>query len=268
MGTVNELVHGDLCRRAYADLEEELRRPTPSATRDYVYRCALWHALHTPDLVGKVGQRAAFLSPSGRPLSVARARKRHEDDVVLVAGTRSPLSDAAEAAELTVVTAPAQGPVRELVQLLAPSGTTVALLEETYALPLPLRDTETSRFDPLRHATTRLLQTFGAKVSGVEMGHFAYPGSGIGDAIAIAQREPFTLAKCSELGQIGTGLLSRSRALVVNADHPTVISLVRLSAREPELAAYLLAKLFFLGSRLDVEVDGALAAATVALRAR
>ena len=269
LDTVNDLVHDDLCQRVYAELEEELRRPTPAATRDYLYRCALWHARNTHDLSGKVGARAVFVSPSGRTVTVARARKSHAQDVVLVAGTRSPLSDAAEAAGLTVVAAPANGPARELAQLLAPRDIGVVVLEQAYALPLPPRDdAETSRFAPLRRATLRLLEAWGGKVSRVEMGHFAYAGSGIGDAIAITQQEPFALTKTDELEHIGQGFLSRARALVVNADHPTVMSLVRLSATEPELAAYLLVKLFFLGTRLDVEVDGALAAATAELRAR
>jgi hypothetical protein len=273
--TVNELVHDELCQRVFADLEDELRRPTPSPTRDYLYRCALWHASHTSDLAGNVGERSVFVSPAGRTVEVARARRDHAEDIVFLASTRSPLSDAAEAAGLTVIAGPTQGPIRQLAELLAPKDVKVAVLEETYALPLPARDdAEASRWAPLRLATHRLLDAWGGKVSAVELGHFAYAGSGIGDEIAITQRESFTgagggvLSKVAELDHIGQGFLSRSRVLVVNADHPTVKSLIRLSATEPELAAYLLVKLFFLGTRLDVEVDGVLAQATAELRAR
>ena len=268
MGTVRELVHDELCRRVFADLEEELRRPTPSSMRDHLYRCALWHAMNTADLTGKVGDEAAFVSPSGQMVTVVRARRSHAQNVVLLASTRSPLSDAAEAEGLTVIAGPAQGPVRELAQLLAPHGTKTVLLEEAYALPLPARDdAEVSRWAALRTATQRLIEAWGGKVSGVELGHFAYEGSGLGEAIAITMRGFGKLTACSELDHVGQGFLSRPRVLVINGDHPTVKSLVRLSATEPEFAAYLLVKLFFLGSRLDVEVDGLLARATVELRA-
>ena len=50
------------------------------------------------------------------------------------------------------------------------------------------------------------------------------------------------------------------RALVVNADQPIVKTCLGLSAAEPELAAYALAKLFLLGNRLTTETDGELAA--------
>jgi hypothetical protein len=276
--TVRDLVHDDLCRRVYALLDEELRRPTPSATRDYLYRCALWHALHTPDLTGKVGGRPVFATPSGPMVSVVRARQPHAGDVVLLASVRSPLSDAAQAAGLTVIVGPAEGPVRELADLLAPRDVEVALLEQAYALPLRARDdAEASRWAPLRAATRRLLDAWGGKVSGVELGHFAYPGSGIGEEIAITQAESShsplrgefgQLTPAGELDHIGQGFLSRGRVLVVNADHPTVKSLLRLAGSEPEFAAYLLVKLFFLGTRLDVDVDGVLARATAELRAR
>jgi hypothetical protein len=47
--------------------------------------------------------------------------------------------------------------------------------------------------------------------------------------------------------------------LVVNADHPTVAHLLGLGAAEPELAAYLLLKLFFLRTELDPKRDNQLA---------
>ena len=52
----------------------------------------------------------------------------------------------------------------------------------------------------------------------------------------------------AESGELGKGLFSRRRVLVVDADHPTVRNLLGLAVREPELAAYQLVKLFLLAA--------------------
>jgi hypothetical protein len=252
----------------YRQLEQELRRPTPSTTRDYLYKVALWHASNTPALTDKVGTRGAFVTPSGKPITVARARAPHERNQVLLASVRSPLSDAAEAAGLTVIVGPKQGPIPTLAGLLAPFGVTVSELAGTYALPTPASDdAELQRWAPLSAATQRLVEAWGGKISRVQLGHFGYPGSGIGERVAISQREFGALTPLAEIGELSDGFLTRARVLVVNADNVTVRSLIRLSGSQPEFAAYLLVKLFFLGSRLDVELDGELARLTAELRA-
>ena len=107
---------------------------------------------------------------------------------------------------------------------------------------------------------------FGAKVARVELGHFDYDGSSLKGVPAVTQAELGELTPLSEINALGTGLLSWSRVLVVNADHATVKSLLKLADAEPQFAAYLLTKLFFLQSELPSRTDGELALAAMRLR--
>ena len=121
------------------------------------------------------------------------------------------------------------------------------------------REIEAERWRPLTLATEELLRAQGGKLSGVAIGHFAYPESAIGEWVAITQRRFGDLDEVADVRELGSGFLSRKRVLVINADHPTVHTLVALAQREPEMAAYVLSKLFYLGHRLDPTVDGELA---------
>lgn len=118
---------------------------------------------------------------------------------------------------------------------------------------------ERARWQPLREATLAQLRKLGLEVSDLALGHLAYPESAVADHVAITQAEFGELTEIEEVGKLASGWFGRKRVLVVNADHPTVAHLLGLGASEPELAAYLLLKLFFLRTELDPARDNQLA---------
>lgn len=140
---------------------------------------------------------------------------------------------------------------------------------ERWCAPLaPSDDHEAARYAPLCAATRELFEDRGARLSDVHVMHLAYPGSAIEQRVAISQKKPGALDEVEATRDLGSGLFSRRRALIVNADHPTVAELVPMAHAEPELAAYLLAKLFYLGGGLSTDLDGELAQLAMARRAR
>jgi hypothetical protein len=118
---------------------------------------------------------------------------------------------------------------------------------------------ERARWQPLREATLAALRELGRELSGLELGHLAYAESPVAEHVAITQTKFGELTELEAVGQLGSGWFARKRVLVVNADHPTVAHLLELGAVEPELAAYLLLKLFFLRTELDPVRDNSLA---------
>jgi hypothetical protein len=122
---------------------------------------------------------------------------------------------------------------------------------------------------PLGNALSHLLEDHGARLDRLDIGHLATPGSAVRDWVAITQPEPGAPTRIDEARVLGTSWLSRRRTLVVNVDHPVVQRLMTLAEHEPELAAYLLLKLFYLrGSDRSVATDGELAHATYLRRQR
>ena len=111
-----------------------------------------------------------------------------------------------------------------------------------------------------------LLEGQGVKLSAIELGHLAYPDSPVAEHVAITQGKFGELTPVAEIGQLSKGWLASKRVVVVNADHPTVVHLLQIATREPEFAAYLLLKLFYLRSELPAELDGALATAAAEAR--
>src|SRR5690606_13125699 len=94
----------------------------------------------------------------------------------------------------------------------------------------------------------------------------AHPGSPVAEHVAITQARFGELTKVEDIGELSSGWFRGSRIVVFNADHPTVHHLLEVASSEPELAAYLLLKLFFLRSKLDPKLDSQLA--TLAAEAR
>ncbi len=268
MDAVQHAIETRLCLRAFEVLAQELAAPTPSELRDYYYRCVGWHvSRHT--LPKAAVQQPIVHTTSGQIMDVDALRDDHRGDVVYLARVRSPLSDAAEAAGLTVVRCPSEGPCFELVRRLAGEAEATCIeLAQAYALPLEITQPEHhERSRALGAAALDLIRAFGGKVSDVVAAHFDYPGSSIGQRVAVTQRKLGELTPISELQTLGRGLLSRGRVLVVNADHPTLRALVRLASSQPWLAAYMLVKTFFLGDELDEALDGRLALLAAELQA-
>jgi hypothetical protein len=86
--------------------------------------------------------------------------------------------------------------------------------------------------------------------------------------VAITQRHPGELTPLEDVRTLATSIFSRRRELVLNAGHPALARLVVLAPREPELAAYLAAKLFYLGHELDAVTDAELALRAMEARCR
>lgn len=266
MKAVQSMVDGPLASKVFAMLDTSIRQPEPEP---YLYRAARWHVQRPDFEPSSVAQRVVARSPAGAFITLEQARSRQRNDEILVTAHRSPLSDALENAGSTVVQGTTAGPLHELLAALARKDVRIAKLEERYALPLPPRDdVESARWQRLRTSTESLLLETGSKVASVELGHFAYTGSGIAGRVAITQSCVGEVTPMSEIHDLSSGWFTRDRTLVVNADHPTVSRLITLAQTEPELAAMMLIKLFFLGHRLDPQIDGTLAHAAMEKRWR
>jgi hypothetical protein len=82
--------------------------------------------------------------------------------------------------------------------------------------------------------------------------------------VAVAQEHPFVLDELTEACELGRGRTTKS--LVINCGHAAVPGLAQLARCEPELAAYLLLKLFNLHRRAAVAEDADLACIAWQLR--
>jgi len=126
-----------------------------------------------------------------------------------------------------------------------------------FCQPVPASSgAESKAWEPLRRGISRLFDGHGAKLAEVAFAHFGYPGSSITKQVAITQRELGEATPVEDAKELGRSFFSRSRVLVVNADHKTVQRLGELSTTEPEFASYVLAKLFFLRGELSTVLDG------------
>lgn len=110
---------------------------------------------------------------------------------------------------------------------------------------------------------TALLAVQGIKVAGVRIARWG--DEALADRVAIAAKAPDQPVALDDTLRLEAGFFERKRWLVINADHPTVAAIV---GGEPEMAAWLLVRLFFLGNGLTVEVDSALAAEATTRRQR
>lgn len=258
MRSVEETIDGPLLHQVFARLEASLLDDAPDRL-GYLYRAASWHAKRDIDALSSVSTRTVFRSPAGTRLTVERLRARHRDAQVLVAREQTPMTDAAEALGATVARTTKDPRMMATLRALVPEGTEVVSIEERFAMPLLAGDDrEREKWSPLARAVGELVDGWGGKLAGVEVGHFDYPGSSIRDRVAITQKVPGELTSLSESQALGTGFFSRRRTLVLNADHPAITPVVALARPEPLFAAYLVVKLFFLGDRLDAEADGRL----------
>ncbi len=271
MRAVQDTVEGPLAIRCFEVLEAELRGTLPSTLRDYHQRCVRWHLARglSKSTLAAVRGRTVAKTVDGRLLSLGRLLGGVGGRVYLTR-QRGPLSDAVQEAGMMVAHGALEtGDGLLLAQIGRTAEFQVDSLVSHWALPLPLRDeAEFAAFDPLANATQRLFKEAGHKVDEVLFGHFDYPGSNLGHEVAIAQRKPFTLTPRDELKTLSSGFLSRARRVVVNADHPTTRAVIAMSKRDLPLAAYMLAKLFFVGAGLTPALDGVLVRAAASMEVR
>jgi hypothetical protein len=278
MARIHERIAGELCQRTLAALAEAIaaldpERPPDAEQRkwlDYVWGATLYHEAEH-GLPAKLGDQALFRSPSGAPLTRERLRRPKRRQVVVAAGP-CPVSAVLERDGMTVVWLPGgSSRGRRLLERLAPELVDI----DRWCTALPPRDSEEAvRWQVLASAVAELLDAWGAKLAGVRLGHLAHTGdlevqgSPVSERVAITQAEFGEATPVAEIGQLGTGLLASRRVVVLNADHPTIRSIAGLAQSEPELAAYMAVKAFFLGTRLDAALDERLATLTHERRAR
>jgi len=273
MEAIADTVHGPLAERAFENLQTELQSTLPTPWRNHHHACVRWHVEQglRPRTQDTVAARTVALTPAGQVLSLGRLLEGVEGDVLFATRTRSPLSDAVEASGKTVAHAGLAAEDGALLRSIGGRGGEFSLdaLEAHWALPLPLRDaSEHAVLDPLAEATRSVFREAGHKVSEVRFGHFDYPGSSLAAQVAVSQADPFSLSRLQDVKTLGRGFFARSRPVIVNADHPATQALGPLAQRDLPLAAYMLAKLFFVGSGLTPSVDGVLATAANELESR
>ena len=220
------------------------------------------------DLPDAVGARALCATPDGSPLTLAAIRGARERGCLLhVSDAAWPVGGALAAARDRWPVAVVAEASPSFALLAAFPGPELRRADEVFCLPEPAAEPDVAAWAPLTGPVRALLQAHGARVAGVAVARFDYAGSSIADRVAVAQAEPGALTAVAEARELGRALWSRRRWVTLNAEHATARHLRDVSRQgEPELAAYLLAKLFFLDEALDGELDGALAA--VALEQR
>lgn len=259
---------GDRLPQALLDaLEARRERPSDPDT-PLLFRALARVAREQPKSVWRHGERALFRSVGGTPITLAALAKAQKKKRLFVEEAPSLVTEAIEADGGVVVQMDADRKKRRSDEGPASSAKALALAALAGQEPRPANhvfcrprlEAQAASWDALQRALSRLLEGWGARLSDVALAHFDEPGSSIADLVAITQEEPGALSPVEEVRRLGTSFLSRSRALVVNADQPIVKTCLGLSAAEPELAAYALSKLFLLGNRLTTETDGELAA--------
>ncbi|HWB78131.1 MAG TPA: ATP-binding protein [Nannocystaceae bacterium] len=258
-GRVRGLVHSRLAELAVAMLAVALERPGPEPLLAYLCDAVRWHLQHGRVGLQRVWKMEVFRSPSGAGISMRTCAGRVRGRELLLARDRSRLTDALERDGRIVVRVRGEDDARLLRALVRPD-VHVADVDARWCLAGP----SDGRYDDDRGralaASLRwLLVRCGAELSAVMLGRTGPPGSPAADLVAITQRDTGTPTPLVAARTVGTWWLARRRVLVVNETHPVVVSLVPLAATRPAFAAYLLAKSFWLGGRLDPRLDGELA---------
>ncbi len=209
-----------------------------------------------------------FASPSGSRYPLQAVMRAGAHDHLYYDIGRSPVTDALESGgKVVVLCRTSKDPARAALEVLR--GGQVKRASRRFCTALPARsDREAERWDRLRSAVQRLLDDFGARLKRVEVGRLRYPGTVVAHRVAITQGELGELTPIEEAGLLPTSLFRFRRVLVLNADHPMVGSLLDLSEREPETAAYLVTKVFLLREELPLETDARLATLAMERRCR
>jgi molecular chaperone HtpG len=210
--------------------------------------------------------RAIVPMLGGPPASIAELRGRGRARELYRSPVMSPVVERLLAAGHRVIACDEGDSVEELVAAaLGVRPTAVASL----CTALPLNSVEAEAWEPLRAALAGLVKAHGKwKIREVAVGRLAYPGSPVAERAAITQAKLGELTAVAEIGTLASGWLASGRALVLSADHPTLGHLRAVARREPELAAYLALKSFFLHGELTAELDAELASAAAEARWR
>jgi hypothetical protein len=266
-------VAGPLIERLFERLDEVITTNEKRTHEEsYLQRLVAWHIKANTPLPPIVRERHIVRAVNGRPMTLdecfeaTSSSKRPHGRALLRAAKVSSLTDALEANGIVVVSS---GRASSALLKALSRGEPSILARRAYCIPArPVEIRDGIAWEALRSTTLSLLQKAGTKVSDLTLGHFDFQGSGIKGWPAMTQRRVGEVTPRDEARSLGRSLLARKRVLVVNADHPTVTQLMALAPKEPELAAYTLAKLFFLGHQLDTKLDSELATIAAERRCR
>jgi hypothetical protein len=260
---VERLVRGPLPARLFELLEADVKARQHDETTDRLYElAATWLVTYARSGLRLAAwthrDRVVLRSASDEEVTLGDCEKAKLDGSIFCARIRSLLTDELERdGKLIALCPPRSMPERMLRALL--DAEPVQVNRAFCTAPIPRQDPDPAR-EALRRALSRLLDAHGARVKGVAIAGLAYPDSAVAQRVAITQREIGEVTPLDEVGDLPSSFFSGRRFVVLNADHPTVKRLVALAEHEPELAAYVAAKLFHLRSELRAEVDGELAA--------
>jgi hypothetical protein len=265
--TVARLARHDLPAALAASLEVDLRAGGPAAGRDTACRL-LAAAIREPalGLPDELGPAAIFRTVSGRPLTVGEVRRAAARDGLLLDAAGGRVGLALEGTGRVV----ACGDEPATVDLLeAIAGRTLPAATAAYCVAerLPAGSVP-AELSALAAAAGTLLEALRVRVGAVAFAALTHPGSAVAHRVAITQAQAGEVTPVTEARRLARRFLAARRDVVLNLDHPTVAALGRRAAAEPELAAYLLLKCFFLPGELDLETDATLAAAAWELRCR
>ena len=265
MDIVRGVVDGELKQTLFDRVEAIAAEPAGLADVSYFYHHATRLLIGSSD---DGDERSCFRTVSGDDVTVKEARRAARKGILYTSPERSHLTDAVENDGQMVIAAKRQSPVHSLLAAVVGSVHGVLSAGRCFVMPLPAKSSEEkAQFRRLSRAANPLLEAYNFRMSGVDLAHFDYPGSSIAAHIAITQKKVGELTSVDDMQTLNVPFLSKKRTLVVNADHPLTQRLVRLAAHEPELAAYMLLKLFLLrGLKLTPEADAQLATLSVEQR--
>lgn len=235
---------------------------TDAASREVMFRCAAAICdAGEPDPRWLAQPVIPMLD--GPPRSLAELRERRRARLLYRAGEVSPVCARLRAdGHLIVRCTPGDGVPALIRAVCGEPPIPVASL----CTALAVGEDEAKGWAPLANALIELLKAGKWKVPAVLVGRLDYPESPVAGRVAISQAQFGELTKVAEIGELSSGWLANGRVLVLAVEHPALAHLRALSAQEPELAAYLALKLFFLHGELTPERDAELA--TLAAEAR
>lgn len=242
--------------RLVAELRATLVRGVEDAgARELLYRCAARHVAR-----GEEGWTRPALVPmlGGPAMALAELR----GGPLWRASRMSPVVEQLLADRQRVVACAAGDAVEEFVA--AGLG---ARPQGTEGLCTAVAVSEAG-WSALCEALARLLKAGGWKVREVVVGSLDYVDSPVRGRVAISQGKFGELTPLTEVTQMASGWLASGRTLVLAAEHPTLVHLRAVAEREPELAAYLALKAFFLDGEVGSVADAKLATTAAQLRWR
>lgn len=254
MAIVERVTRTRLVEQLRAELERGLGE---GEQRELLYRCATRHLAREdvwmrPALVPMLGRPAASLAELRGGKLWRASRMSPVVEKLLADRQRVVACVAGDAVEAFVAAGLGERPV----------GT------EGLCTALPIADAALAEWGALREALARLLKAGGWKVREVMVGSLDYLDSTVAGRLAISQAKFGELTPLADVDQMASGWLTGGRVLVLAAEHPTLLHLREVAGREPELAAYLALKAFFLHGAVGSVSDAKLASTAAEARWR